>query len=940
MNQAISVIMLIILAGTVLGADWYVRPNGEGSFSGADWSNTWNSVTGIQWSKVNPGDTIWLAGGSYGTLVVGRSGNADSVSGRIFIKRAVASAHGTDTGWASGMDTQVTLAGLQWTALNTGSYVTVDGQVDSGIRLSQDSGGDVLVDIQRGVSYVTLSHLDLAGPCGSTACFQGGDNRNIDTTAWNGASYEPVDHLRVQHSRLHGGCTLVWAMNVDNSIWEYNKFYDNDAIDSGSEYSPNECHPNIMATGGSDNVTFRHNEVYNYAAEGIMYSGGEKDWYIYGNIWRDRIAGTGYARVLEADGIVGPVYFYNNVMANIWIPVLTVDGGSYAPGSKGRNNIYWNNAVDGGGLPDDDYDLCSGSCSGSHSISSGSNPFVNLAGKDYHIISTVGTRYPKDKGANLGSAFNIDIDGNIRGSDGAWDIGAYEYAVASATCEATGTAKCRYVDSASPCSGSGCDGTSWAKAWKGVSSITGLSAGDYVYFSGGTVSKTYSQGEWAPIAGAAGKPITYKVGQDAGHNGIVIFSNSGSGSWWIYGCDPNNNGGPFNYVTIDGNVNGQNRIKVTGFGTGVYADDVTGSTIRYVNITSQIRMYGSRQIELDHLNIYLDNGGDRAILGIGGGGSGLGDSRIHDCTFNLAYQHDVNSQGGNGDDGIANVANVDIYNNRFIGRLEPYTANQHQDGIQSVENSRIFNNYFENMANYQIYGEFFGSGGNLQIYNNIINYADPALTEQPSVGIAIGSSASGVTISNIIIANNLVIGGGRGISLGGGYPNTLVSGSYVVNNIVYNSGTPYELISSNPNGVPQLSGNGITRMNNKAQDGSMVDVSINNAGSPNSNPVNFVSGSDFHLSLSDSGAANQGSSWPSTIFTTDKDGILRPQGIAWDIGPYERSSGQACAHPADTDCSNCVETGELNAYVNKWLIGQVAIASLIDAIKTWKGGCS
>ncbi len=33
---------------------------------------------------------------------------------------------------------------------------------------------------------------------------------------------------------------------------------------------------------------------------------------------------------------------------------------------------------------------------------------------------------PVNAGANLGSPYNVDIDGKTRGADGAWDIGAYE----------------------------------------------------------------------------------------------------------------------------------------------------------------------------------------------------------------------------------------------------------------------------------------------------------------------------------------------------------------------------------------------------------------------------------------------------------------------------------------------------------------------------------
>ena len=67
-------------------------------------------------------------------------------------------------------------------------------------------------------------------------------------------------------------------------------------------------------------------------------------------------------------------------------------------------------------------------CPGAHSVIRGADPFVNYSGKDFRIISTVGTQYPKDKGYSLASDYSIDKLDSVRGADGAWDIGAYEYA--------------------------------------------------------------------------------------------------------------------------------------------------------------------------------------------------------------------------------------------------------------------------------------------------------------------------------------------------------------------------------------------------------------------------------------------------------------------------------------------------------------------------------
>jgi parallel beta-helix repeat protein len=56
--------------------------------------------------------------------------------------------------------------------------------------------------------------------------------------------------------------------------------------------------------------------------------------------------------------------------------------------------------------------------------------FRDISSDDFHIQATSPCR---DKGTDLGSPFNIDMDGNLRGVDGAWDIGAYEYTSGSPT---------------------------------------------------------------------------------------------------------------------------------------------------------------------------------------------------------------------------------------------------------------------------------------------------------------------------------------------------------------------------------------------------------------------------------------------------------------------------------------------------------------------------
>ena len=422
--------------------------------------------------------------------------------------------------------------------------------------------------------------------------------------------------------------------------------------------------------------------------------------------------------------------------------------------------------------------------------------------------------------------------------------------------------KC-YVDNAA--GGSTHNGTSWAAAWTSIGAITGVTGGDTVFISGGTTSKTYTdmmyttQGGtmWLPVSGTTNKPIIYKVGQDAGHNGTVIF-NGGGAVHWIFGG---------NWITIDGNVGGARHIEVTNFGDAVCADGSVGFVLRYATVTGKLRFLDVDKVELDHIYCNPQDGIDGAIW-ISGTGGDYNSNLIHDCTVNVYYQHGVNAQGGNGDDGIQGGYYCTIANNIFRGVLTAnFVGNQHQDGIQTLTPvyTRVIGNYYENMANYCLYFEYFSGGANAQVYNNVFNYADPVLTAQPSCGIAIGGSSgsTGGTISNLVVANNTVIGGARGISLEGGNQNTVYANAFVVNNLVYGSSLSIE----------QHSWGGITYMNNQTAGSAGVFVN--------------AAGNDFHLKSGSTGLIDAGTSWPSTYFTTDKDGISRPQGSAWDIGAYE-----------------------------------------------------
>lgn len=82
-----------------------------------------------------------------------------------------------------------------------------------------------------------------------------------------------------------------------------------------------------------------------------------------------------------------------------------------------------------------------------------------------------------------------------------------------------------YIDNAATGSN---NGTSWANAWTNPTNViwASVNPGDTVFVSGGSTSKTYTDDLVIGKDGTSGNPITVKIGQDAGHNGVAIFSNS------------------------------------------------------------------------------------------------------------------------------------------------------------------------------------------------------------------------------------------------------------------------------------------------------------------------------------------------------------------------------------------------------------------------------
>ncbi len=408
-------------------ADWYVRPSSAGSNNGTDWNNAWNiSMLNTRWSSVSPGDTVWLAGGTYTTkLTISKSGTS---AARIYVKRvrATDSAPTAAGGWNPSFDALVTFAVPNAGVYNecqielNGSYITFDGNTTNGVKVIMPNGLKQAINAAKMTGQnCVIQYVETSGP--GPGVNHGGTLRFL-------AMYGSMNTSR--YNWIHGVNQPYTLNGCNDQTIEYDTVTDN-----GRHLDTALYHDDIMEFNNATRCTIRYCTWKGWSAEGVMMWNGAGTMWIYGNVFINGGAGgvVWPSKTLQTQA--GPVYFYNNTLINACVATDQSPAmGNWAPGSQARNNLYWGAQWAGswGGWPMSDWDYDFGENSlmggpGAHSIRNGLNPFVNSATGDYRILATIDARYPRNKGVALPAPFDKDAFGNSRGADGAWDMGAYEY---------------------------------------------------------------------------------------------------------------------------------------------------------------------------------------------------------------------------------------------------------------------------------------------------------------------------------------------------------------------------------------------------------------------------------------------------------------------------------------------------------------------------------
>lgn len=434
MRRFIYLALLLLAPGSCLAANWFVRPTAQGTGAGSpDWNNACTLST-IPWASIATSDTIFVAGGTYTGQNFTPTKDGASSNAPIVLQRAQASNAGCTTvaGWNSAFDSQVLINSGGYMRINH-SFISVKGMVASGIKITVPSGtGNYGIGLSDATSLratnVFISYVEIAGP-GSGAPLSYGFYSGVSSHN----SYCTIDHVIV-HDFVNG----MQRYGDDNEVVQYSEFYN---IVGGNDGS----HPNrfYLGSGTFTAAVFRFNKFHDDNCLGCAYEDTsicvsnvyEGNWF-----WNCIATQGGITTDSSSGNAINSLYVYNNTFTNV----------ANTPGSQGaavfvkktissgaiQNNIVYSSGgmwvvVGGANNATTDHnftDSASGD-GGTGTITSGSNPFVSAT--DFHIVSTIGATFPRNKGTSApGSNWNTDMDGNTRGADGSWDMGAMEFTAA------------------------------------------------------------------------------------------------------------------------------------------------------------------------------------------------------------------------------------------------------------------------------------------------------------------------------------------------------------------------------------------------------------------------------------------------------------------------------------------------------------------------------
>lgn len=420
MKTLICFIVLSVFAAVpsfATAANHYIRSDATGNGSGSDWTNAYSQFP----SALARGDTYYIGDGVYGTYDFD---DPESGNTYIYIKKATEADHGTDTGWHSSYgDGAATYTGTSTVWDFESSYWDVDGVTGSGesghgfvLQLTGGANASYACQID-GSQHIILRHVEMyhPDPCGSGDVAQDG----IRATG-------APDNVTVAYCYIHD-----WKRNCIIAVGADNWMIEHSYLAASHSTSENHGQAIYMGFNAADGWTIRYNTFRDINGSAVVFfSGNCTNINIYGNLFWEKVESTGcglysVGSILghnNSGGDVNGLRFYNNTMIDFdgrgASGNINLDSGS---DNMVYNNIWYGCNMGSMAYTTHDYNACDCSVSETNGQSISSSVFSNYADGNFTLSEST------DQGMTLPSPYNTDMFGNVRGQDGTWDRGAFEY---------------------------------------------------------------------------------------------------------------------------------------------------------------------------------------------------------------------------------------------------------------------------------------------------------------------------------------------------------------------------------------------------------------------------------------------------------------------------------------------------------------------------------
>jgi len=402
-----------------------IRAGATGTQSGSTWTDAYTNIP----ATLVRGDTYYIAAGSYGAYTFA------SVAGTsyIYLKKATVAVHGSATGWDDSYTNQVTFT--LW-PISSCHYLDIDGVTgdgfgDRGIKVSYSSlGQDGTVEVNA--NFVNIRSVEIAAL----------DTQPTENQSW------PVGCNQVNHDWLFTNCNFSGGcvgFQFSNGGGCSNLTVDHCYFSKIGSVAPQ--HSAGMSLSGIKNTTIRYcvfKDPYgNQFAPFIEPQGAgvTVGLYVYGNIFEITNGVTtseGPLWFTQTGDYGTEVYFYNNTIYGMGSGIACGVGGNLVADYIHTSNNIWQACAGvpligyyNGGSP------VNSTNAGSNILNTGEVAFVstNTATFNLHLASDTSA------GATLSATYGIDPDGVVRGTNGVWSKGAFQYLTNSiATSKATLTA--------------------------------------------------------------------------------------------------------------------------------------------------------------------------------------------------------------------------------------------------------------------------------------------------------------------------------------------------------------------------------------------------------------------------------------------------------------------------------------------------------------------